>query len=384
MSNIAYIRTSDRSAFRRCRRRWGWSSHLKGNLEVAEGAEPLWLGSGFHYALEDFHGPKNWPSAAAAFEGYTDACRRTPNVILPATWLEAKQLATDMLNFYADIWLRNRPYLKTYVHNGHHQCEVNFEIPLPIEVDGYDQVIYRGSLDRVIIDEHKRLWVVEYKTAKQFQTGHFDVDGQVSAYCWAASVLYPNEIAGVIYQQHKKTLPQPPEFLKTAKRYSTNKQQSTNQGLYRQALSNLYGVHLEGAPPENIEFLNWLSEQESEDQDPFIRRDWIYRSDHQIAAEGEKILMEVPEMLNPDLPLYPNPTRDCSWDCRFMSPCIVMDDGGDWEADIEGITVQREEDLKTWRQHLKPPSQRPQPKPQNRQSPVRLPNQRVPVPRRPL
>ncbi len=31
----------------------------------------------------------------------------------------------------------------------------------------------------------------------------------------------------------------------------------------------------------------------------------------------------------------PNPTRDCSWDCPFMTLCAFMDDGSDVEGYIE-------------------------------------------------
>src|SRR5574343_280770 len=64
------IRTSDRIAFKQCRRKWGWSSHLKRNLGPKYLASPLWFGSAIHYALEDFHGYKRFANAADAFKAY--------------------------------------------------------------------------------------------------------------------------------------------------------------------------------------------------------------------------------------------------------------------------------------------------------------------------
>ncbi|HYF44608.1 MAG TPA: hypothetical protein VD926_00265, partial [Acidimicrobiales bacterium] len=29
--------------------------------------------------------------------------------------------------------------------------------------------------------------------------------------------------------------------------------------------------------------------------------------------------------------LYPNPHRDCSWDCKFLDVCPMFDDGGAWQ-----------------------------------------------------
>src|SRR5690348_3014935 len=75
-ARVAIIRTSDRSNFRRCRRRWNWQSHLRGNLTPIETASPLWFGSGFHYALEDFHGPRKFQHARDAFKAYVLATHK--------------------------------------------------------------------------------------------------------------------------------------------------------------------------------------------------------------------------------------------------------------------------------------------------------------------
>ncbi len=62
-------------------------------------------------------------------------------------------------------------------------------------------------------------------------------------------------------------------------------------------------------------------------------------------------------MCNPNLPLYPNPTKDCSWDCNFRDICIMVDRDDDWEYALQDTTVQRDdnqaEEIKSWRQLLK-------------------------------
>lgn len=30
--------------------------------------------------------------------------------------------------------------------------------------------------------------------------------------------------------------------------------------------------------------------------------------------------------------MYPNPTRDCIWDCSFLPLCPMMDDSSDWKG----------------------------------------------------
>lgn len=356
MGIVAKIRTSDRMAFKRCRRRWGFSSSMRMNLTDQEAKAPLWMGSGFHYAMEDFHGYKTHASAADGFRAYVEAVKRTPAKRLPDNYIELTDLAVAMLDYYEE-WLVSRSSLQTYWLNGVPQVEVQFEIPIPVpqeflDANGYESVVYQGTLDRVCIDEHGRLWILDYKTAKSFATMHLATDPQITSYCWAGTVLYPDKpITGFVYQQHKKDYPCEPEFLTSSKKFSTRKDQTTTHRLYKKALVNLYG-DLKLAPEPNIVYLNNLAAQEDEDKDAMIRRDWEYRNMHQLEAEGEKIIMEAMDMANKNLPLYPNPTRDCSWDCSFHSTCIMMDDGSDWMEDLKASTISRSDEDDNWRKYL--------------------------------
>lgn len=342
------IRTHHRIEFRRCRRRWGFKGGLIQNKGEIEPSIYLWMGTGFHFALEDYHGFKKFPTAAGAFAAYTDACRRTPGYQMPDDWKEGQELAEGMLDYY-EVWMVGRDPLPTLWIDGIPQCEVRFRIPLPIDHPKYE-IYARGTLDRVCIDEHGRLWIVEYKTAKRFETGHFDTDPQCNTYAWAGKVVYDRPVAGVIYQQHFKAIPEKPEFLKSGS-FSCNKNQHTSHRLYRQALLDLYG-DLKLAPAKNLEFLNNLTMEETAESDRYVRRDWVYRNDHQIQSEGVKMLMEIEEMLREDLPLYPTPTRDCSWDCKMLTACVSMDDGSDWEYALEHILQDSTQEDDSWRTHL--------------------------------
>lgn len=340
------VRTSDRGTFRRCRRLWGWSSALKGNLEPRDRPDVFWIGTGVHFALEDFHGHKRYPSAAEAFYAYSRAtvlaAEEDPErCSVPIDLPEFEKLSIGMMDYYERQWLVGRDPIKTYVIDGRPQVEITFSIPLPVATpEGYGRVMYQGTFDRIAIDQHDRLWIVEYKTAKDFSTGHFDTDPQVNAYAWAAHCIYDLPVAGVIYQQHKKVLPEYPRLLSSTGRYSTDKRQYTTHRLYRDALIKQYGV-VNKAPAANVQFLNHLASEEQEEGDRLIRRDRVYRNMHQIAAEGEKVLMEVQDMLRTDLALYPSPTRDCAHYCRFYNACVSIDDGSDWEEALNDIARPR-------------------------------------------
>ena len=358
---VAIIRTSDRITYRRCRRKWNWADSKRGNLRPTFESGPFWLGSGFHFALEDYHGYRKFEHPRDALQAYWDATRQT-GIELPSDVEELAHLGKGMCDYY-EIWLKNREPLNTLVINGEPQVEVNFYIEIPKEhllpyclpsvLSLYDRIIYSVTIDRVIVDSYNRIWTVEYKSAKQYNWFHLDTDCQVSAYAWAAHIKYPmHEIAGTIYQQHKKQLLQPPAFLGSTRMYSVSKRQKTSYALYLGALRNLYGNDYGKFPEPNRLFLDYLQEQETQDQDILIKRDYVERNRSQIDAEYQKILMETGEMLNPSLPLYPNPTRDCSWDCPFNSACVGVDAGEDWTQQLYETTMKRDLPTHNWRRFL--------------------------------
>lgn len=352
------VRTSDRIAFKACRRKWAFSSHLKRNLGSTHLAGPLWFGSGVHYGLEDYHGYNVFGSPADAFRAYCIATSKQHYHDLPSDAHELFQLGTGLLDYYVEHWLSHpgRPALPTLLFpdplTGRDvpQVEVNFEIEIPLgqfprlaaltRAHGADCILYRGTIDRMAQDRDGDLWVVEYKTAKRAEHLHYETDPQVTVYQWAAQQVYGRPIAGIVYLQFVKNLPKVPSPLSSTGKISTASNLVTSVPLYRRGLINMYG-DIGSAPEANKAFLNDLMTKEDENKDRFIQREYITRNQHQLAAESEKIVLELEDMLNPELCLYPNPTRECARYCSFMSPCVAMDAGADWEGMLEGRYAER-------------------------------------------
>jgi hypothetical protein len=73
--------------------------------------------------------------------------------------------------------------------------------------------------------------------------------------------------------------------------------------------------------------------------------------------EFEKIIAESTEMLDPDLPIYPNPTEDCYWDCQFKDISQGIDSGDDWEyiLSTEFVAFQGYDD--SWRKRIAWPNE---------------------------
>ncbi len=350
---IAAIHTSDRGSFKSCRRRWSWGSHLGMGLEPFQKASPLWFGTAIHFALEQYHGHNPYGTPKAAFMDFVRSSRIIAPDRLPPDHVYLTELGQGMCDYYL-TWLSTRDPLQTYVVNGVPQIEVQFEIELPFEPDtlarwGYDKVVYRGTMDRVVyVPEYDAIRVCEYKTAARIEDLHLPTDPQVNAYLWAASVIYDKPVLGVVYQQHLKDLPKEPRILKSGA-ISTDQKQATTHTQYREMLKSLYGS-VQGAPPSAIETLNYLLTKEGPDGDRFIFRSWSSRNQHQHEAEGVKILLEVAEMLEPTTAMYPHPTRfQCTW-CPFEQPCLNLDDGSDWESLLadDKLYVKKSEESRSW------------------------------------
>lgn len=368
---VAVIRTSDRIQFKKCRRRWGWNSHLRDNLQAIVHADPLWLGSAMHYALEDFHGDRLYGTAGKAVLAYAEAFAKTYPKKVPPDWKVLSKLGFDMMEYY-EMWLEGRSPLKTLIIDGKPQLEVNIKIPITWDLiekfcqgdqakfdrirKHYDRVEYSMQLDRVAQDENGDIWIVEYKSAKIMSTTHYLVDPQVSTYCWGTDVVYKDlglNLAGVIYQQHKKALPKGGRILQNGS-VSSAKNQSTTHRLYRQTLIDVYGGTGE-APDACVHYLNELAKSEDYESDAFIRRDRVYRNAKTSHSEAIKILQETVDMLDPLLPLYPNPSRDCAHMCSFLGPCVSLDDGSDWKHDMMLESEPRPDGYDGWRKKLPSP-----------------------------
>lgn len=350
---IAIIRTSDRQLFKRCRRKWGWHSPLRQNLAVSDTPSYFWLGTGGHFAMEDYHGYNHYQHPVEAFRAYVDACRilhRQTKHALPDDWEEQGALCEGILEYYL-IWSKNRDTFETVWIDGEPQVEVTCHIPLPIQPpEGFDKVVYQLTLDR-LVEIDNEYWIQDWKFYKAFSQGGLDLDAQMTAYVWGANTIFQKPIVGAILHEFRKTLPQAPRIL-TSGKLSTAENQKTTHGLYREAIIEIYG-DVTKAPMVYIERLNDLAARESEDRDDFIKRGRTRRTELQLRAEGTKILMEAEDMCNPNLSLYINATRDCNWDCSLRDICIMMDRDDDWNNLLSELTIQRVEENTGWRQHLK-------------------------------
>jgi hypothetical protein len=378
------IHTSDRVLYRRCRRRWNWSSRIRENLvPVDSQASPaLWLGSGVHFGLEDYHGYNRFGDPRDALIAYHKAWKKSELPPDDDVWLE---LGVVMLQHYVERWLPQHGHIgQTLWIDGEPQVEVVVQVPLgmwiwlpadredpsygtvvyeePRYEEGWFEIVYDMTFDRVLLDDHDRIIVEDYKTAaKEFDTARLELDSQVGSYLWGGALLYGRAIEGACWTQFIKAVPQPLRWLEKKQRFSVDKSQRTTLSMAREQLVEHYG---KGKVPDfYTDFLNELAADETPEGDRFIKRSVIYRNEANAASEERKLYQEIGEMLrafrpadHPNaLPLYNNPTRDCSWDCAFRAPCIALDDGSDADSILSEDYEQWEGIKDDWRDRIRWP-----------------------------
>lgn len=383
---VIEIHTSDRGLFKRCRRKYGWASTLRDNLVFIGPDKPnFWFGTGFHFALEDYHGWRHWDHPAEVFAAYTDAQKADD---LPDEVDELLDLAVGMLDYYVTdwekdhkdpmetLWVDKKPQVEVEVYISLNQILLE-ELYRQRKVRGDSEYLWKVeeiinthdieyvmTFDRVKISRNEIIYPGDYKTAVQFDELNLQTNPQAGSYDWGADLFYSEagfKTGGMWWQQFKKTVPKPPRWVNEGKKnaglsVAESTLNSTTWRLYREAIFK----HYNNIIPDHLQWvLAHLAESQDERGDQFIRLETLRRNDTQREVQQSLIVREVLEMLDPDLELYPNPTKDCSWDCAFKSACLAKDDGSDFQYFLENEFTQWQGYKDDWRKKIILPNGQP-------------------------
>jgi len=344
------IRTSDRKTFRQCRQKWDFTSPIRHNLEPIRTDSNLSFGIAIHVGLESYYDPDFWNQpdevkTNRAVMSFLDsraeqrkAERDAMDPVQQEEFDELTELGKGMLSYYGQ-WAP--------IHDRFTPVEVEYKFQIPIKIpaglhvsslfnrlDGFSSdrndnlmylgtpVMYEGRIDVLLRDEDDALWIMDHKTTSRLDSGtaHLDVDPQVASYAWAAQQITGDYVAGVIYNQLRKSVPQAPRVLKSGK-LSQDKSQNTTYELYVDELESRGLNHY-----EYEEFLDYLRENPNE----YVRRLQLHRSKTELNRQGELIFMEAMEMVG-EPAIYPNPHfLECNR-CPFKTPCLIAQEKGDVE-----------------------------------------------------
>lgn len=349
------IRTSDRIQFKRCRRSWDFSSFTRMNVRPEFNPKPLDFGIALHEAWGVYYDPDFWhipresimDTAIAKFLATCDEQLKTyrdrgleMDYELEKDFNERKDLGVNMLQHYVK-WAKPLDNFTPV------RVEYDFEVPIidpdtgeqmycvcPEHMDDPWQVVYRGRIDGIVKDELGFYWILEHKTAGILgDPGHLVLDEQCTSYAWAL-LHYGIRVKGVIYNEALKDYPTPPTRLvntRQGRNYSVNKQQRTTYDVYLQTLID---------NDEDISLYEDILQYFKDNGNPYFRRTQVHRNEYELKNLGIQVAYEARDHLRPDLHIYPNPSRINCGGCSYKQPCIMMNDGSDWEWYIKEFFVE--------------------------------------------
>lgn len=206
------------------------------------------------------------------------------------------------------------------------------------------QVHARGRMDQVIQDnESGRHGLRDYKTTSRVDDDYFrhlDLDEQCTTYSWAAeqmAILYDlpyTTIDFIDYQALLKNYPKPPTVNKRGFPLSVNRQsESTTAEMFAEAVDVLGIRKLFELDDSAQRYYTWLVETEDR---RFINTYRVRRNKFQKYNCGRRLYFEAMDMLDPNISIYPNPTKDYGClNCWFRAPCVMVEDGGDYKILLE-------------------------------------------------
>lgn len=393
---IHSIHTSERKAFRACRRRWDWAYRQDYHPVVTP--KPLEFGIAWHVAKQTWYDPDSWRAdremvaaltMATFMKTVNDQLKRYkelnghPSDEVIKDYKERVDLGVQMLKYYTQkvspkldgnltplaveipfevpldfnckcnacwdkfvIWSKEESHGKFVGNNGltynlnNFAPELNkfggelwqFWLGLP--------VTFGGRIDAIFQDDIGRLLVVDWKSTARIlddvdEAAFLQLDDQVGGYV-AALYKLGRPADGFIYHEQRKAVPTKPEKLSRAykgKLYSTNKAGAYEYDSYvKEVMVNDEFAYRYGLYDEFIQFLKGPNAPK------FYQRHTIYKTQIQLENFWNDLILEAKDILgNPRI--YPQASRFSCNSCMYRQPCEGQNRGEDYKYTLDSMFI---------------------------------------------
>jgi hypothetical protein len=315
------LHMSDRTAFKRCRRQWDFSSGNRRNLEPIAHPGSLDLNKALRDALAVYYFPGMWEwdrgivrplvhqamdrSLRGQAEGAAD----------DAALQELLDRGHALLDAYA-------AWAPTVDHFTPIRVDTDFEVNVPdparpgvnLLTSAGDEVRYCGRVDLLVIDPDDAYWVVQHRLVTEGWADHdaLQLDEQTIMWAWAWPQFYLGmHIAGALYNEIHADAGE----LGAPVPAPEGRPQVGHRRMYaRSGTVSGERLHAEGT-------------------DAF-RRTRIRRGEAELAAAGADLAAEVSAATSPDLQVYPSPAPEVCSRCLYRSPCVILNQGQDPSAEL--------------------------------------------------
>lgn len=291
-----YFTNSELKTFKRCRRKWWLSQHrgLRYNWESRVG--PMAIGTRLHRVMETGFN-SDWD---AAFEELNENTNR-----------DAELYPTDAAQIEKDstlVRIMVEGYLEWTAEEGEDEDfvilaqEAKVEVPMP----GMENVWLLGKLDQLVLKRSSNeVFFRDWKSVQDFSRVMLLVmDEQMMHYMLLLRLL--------------------------ANHPTLNLEQLSPE-MREHAAKTVGGVYA----------MFRKVKRTGNAKPPFYKHTVVRHNELTLLAYFSRVWEEISDVLSVEAKLaagadphsvcYPNPTRDCSWDCDFRTVCPMFDDGSDAE-----------------------------------------------------
>jgi PD-(D/E)XK nuclease superfamily len=335
------IRSSDRRMFKRCRRAWDLDSRLRQNYEPLKPRRVFDFEGAIQKALAVYYFPGMWEwnreiVLPLAIEGFLESMQQQREQYVErhrlssadeGDWHDDLELGEMMLKRYFAWAVANDRFSPIRVET---EFEVN--IPDPIQ-PGNDLLVragvpirYHGRINLLVVDGRDAYWLIKHQVVdeKWNKLDHLLLDEEGVSYCWAwESFFLGMKIAGIIYNEMRK--------------YPHGRAGASQEAMPSTRLPESLGDDRPGAQqrrtyrqadrePDQI-----IKQQENQ----FFRRTQIPRSRKELKNASRQLALEVLDLANPEVRIYPNPSLENCRYCDYLRPCIAMNEGLNASAILE-------------------------------------------------
>jgi len=339
--------------FKCCRRAWDLGSRSRQNYEPVQPTQAFDFDKAMHEALALYYFPGMWEwnrevVIPMVLEGFIrsmreqrDRClkRRAFSAEEEQAWNEHLEIGESILVHYSE-WAPATDRFEPI------RVAPDFEVNIPdptlpgqdLVAPGSTPVVpirYRGRFDALAMDGHDAYWIIEHRIGEAFaDLDLLLLDEQSVAACWAWQIFCPGmRIAGVIYNELRKAIP-----VRLGATALPARSVLTQQGALKRR-----------TPPAQLRGLYRKAVQEPEKRieqqgNEFFRRTQIARSQNELESAGRQIALEVFEIADPQLRLYPNPVWENCSRCDYRQPCKAMYEGTDAAAILATSYRKRSDD----------------------------------------
>jgi len=371
------IHTTERRAFRGCRRRWAWV--FRDMYYPLKTARPLEFGVAYHAAMEKWYDPHLWGHEDHAFIGKRLSILEFQKVV-SAQLKEYKRLNGELdhetkedYRDRVDLGIKMITYyidkISPLVDVGFKPIgvEVPFEVPLgfrckcdycwhkfmvkwdTLRLGGYGNhtgidgrmpqhreweglpVTYGGRIDMIALDEHERIWIFDWKSTARIldetsEASFLELDDQITSYVTALWRL-GRPVAGFVYHEQRKAVPEPPKALLRrmgGRSFSTAKNANTDHQTFMKTIFE--HDHEAFALGHYDEYLKWLKEEGPR----YWQRHQVTRNAIELKNAWDNMVAEAHDIIdNPRI--YPQPGRFSCPTCAYRQPCLGKSQGEDYQ-----------------------------------------------------